>query len=266
MPKPTKPQGQPTRGKTALNRLRQVDNYICLAWGHHLIGQNPLIVDVGYGEYAWTALEMYNRLMRVNPNLHLLGLEIDPLRVKNALPHINPPVIDFQLGGFNISDILSDKKATFIRAYNVLRQYDESDVADALQTMGNSLAEDGLLIEGTSTPTGRIVAFDVYQKKAGSLVHRQLVFGSNLRHADTPTEFQAILPKRLIHHAYDESVWSFFRMWERGLSLARGAGQYQHRRRWSYAVRYLHEQGYAIDIRKRIMGRGYLVLNNPLLP
>ncbi len=266
MPRPIKPQGQPTRGKTALNRLRQVDNYICLAWGHILMGQNPLIVDVGYGEYAWTALEMHNRLMRINPNLQLLGLEIDPLRVQNALPHINLPVIDFRLGGFNVGDILGNKKATLIRAYNVLRQYDESDVEDALQTMASSLAENGLLIEGTSTPTGRIVAFDVYQKQAELLVHRQLVFGTSLRHADTPTEFQAILPKRLIHHAYDETVWSFFRIWERGLSLARGAGQYRNRRRWCYAVRYLYEQGYAIDRRKRIMGRGYLVLNNPLLP
>ncbi|MCU0480442.1 MAG: class I SAM-dependent methyltransferase [Anaerolineae bacterium] len=266
MPKPIKPQGQPTRGKTALNRLRQVDIYICLAWRHLFTGQNPLIVDVGYGEYAWTALEMHSRLMTINPNIHLLGIEIDPVRVQNALPHTNPPQIDFKLGGFNIADILRDKPATLIRAYNVLRQYDESAVPDALAHMADGLAEGGLLIEGTSTPTGRIVAFDVYQKQAGELRHRQLVFGTNFRHADTPTEFQAILPKRLIHHAYEEPVWTFFRIWERGLALARGAGQYRHRRRWCYAARYLHEQGYGVNTHKPVMGRGYLVLNNPLFP
>jgi hypothetical protein len=265
MRKRTKPQGQPTRGKTALNRLRQVDNYIRLAWAHPLSLGTPLAVDVGYGEYAWTALEMHQRLLPINPRLRLLGLEIDPIRVQNALPHVNPPQIDFRLGGFNVGDIIKHDQATLIRAYNVLRQYDESAVADALHTMADALCDGGLLIEGTSTPTGRIVAFDVYQKMAGELVHRQLVFGSNLRHADMPTEFQAILPKRLIHHAYDESVSAFFRTWERGLSLARGAGMYQNRRRWCYAVRYLRECGYAIDTRRRIIGRGFLALNHPLL-
>lgn len=266
MPKPIKPQGQPTRGKTALNRLRQVDIYICLAWRHILAHQSALVVDIGYGEYAWTALEMHSRLMTIHPNISLLGIEIDPQRVENALPYANPPMIDFRLGGFNVADNLLNTPATLIRAYNVLRQYDESAVKDALAHMADGLVEGGLLIEGTSTPTGRIVAFDVYQKQAGELVHRQLVFGTNFRHPDTPTEFQAILPKRLIHHAYEEPVWSFFRMWERGLAMARGAGQYRHRRRWCYGVRYLREQGYQIDARKRIMGRGYLVLNNPLFP
>ncbi|MDX2075408.1 MAG: class I SAM-dependent methyltransferase [bacterium] len=267
MPRPTKPQGQPTRGKTALNRLRQVDNFICLTWGHQLSVGAPLLVDVGYGEYAWTALEMHTRLQTINPNCRLLGIEIDPIRVKNALPHVNPPQIDFRLGGFNITDILGDKPATLIRAYNVLRQYDESAVTDALNTMADALCDGGLLIEGTSTPTGRIVAFDVYQKKRDALIHRQLVFGTNFRHADTPTEFQAILPKRLIHHAYDDDVATFFRTWERGFNLARGAGMFHHRRRWGYAGRYLHEQGgYAINTQRRIMGRGYLVLNSPLLP
>ncbi|MCL4254085.1 MAG: class I SAM-dependent methyltransferase, partial [Anaerolineae bacterium] len=126
MPKRAKPIGQPTRGKTALNRLRQVDNFTCLAWGHVLSSSSPLIVDVGYGEYAWTALEMYHRLLHINPSIRLLGIEIDPQRVMNALPHADPPHIDFRLGGFNLVDVLDGQQATLIRAYNVLRQYDET--------------------------------------------------------------------------------------------------------------------------------------------
>jgi hypothetical protein len=265
MPKRTKPIGQPTRGKTTLNRLRQVDIFICLAWRHVLSSSSPLIVDVGYGEYAWTALEMHQRLLTINPHIRLLGIEIDPLRVMNALPHANPPHIDFRLGGFNLVDVLDGEQATLIRAYNVLRQYDEADVPQALATMCAGLAEGGVLIEGTSTPTGRIVVFDVYQKWAGELIHQHIVFATNFQHEPIPTEFQAILPKRLIHHAHDEPLWSFFRAWERGLARARGMGQYRHRRKWAYATRYLGDMGYAVDTRKRVMNRGYLVLRDALI-
>ena len=93
----TRPAGQPTRGKTALNRLRQVDVYTALQFGSLLSGGAPLLVDVGYGAYPWTALEMFERLRRFNPHLRLLGLEIDPQRVETALPYHDPPRLEFRL-------------------------------------------------------------------------------------------------------------------------------------------------------------------------
>lgn len=265
MPKRAKPIGQPTRGKTTSNRLRQVDIFVILAWRHILTSASPLLIDVGYGEHAWTALEMYQRLWSINPRSRLLGVEIDPMRVMNALPYTNPPHIHFCLGGFNLIDVLEGQQATFIRAYNVLRQYNEAEVMPALSAMSQSLAEGGILIEGTSTPSGHLVAFDVYQKQARELVHKHIVLGTNFRNDPTPIEFQAILPKRLIHHAYDDPVWSFFRMWERGLALARGAGQHRPRRKWAYAIRYLHHMGYPVDTRRRLVRRGYLVLRDQLI-
>lgn len=265
MQKHYKPQGQITRGKTALNRLRQVDVYMALAWARVLSSGKPLVVDVGYGAHVWTALEMRDRWYTINPAIRLLGIEIDPIRVQNALPYVQPPQVDFRLGGFNLKAILGDEQATIIRAYNVLRQYDEADVKHALTEMSAGLCDGGLLIEGTSNPSGRVVAFDVYQKQADSLIHRALVFGSNLRHADSVTDFLAILPKRLIHHAYDDGVSAFFRHWGRCFALARGAGQHGHRRRWYYATTCLGQQyGYAMDMRERIIKRGFLVLYHPL--
>lgn len=82
-----RPQGQPTRGKTALNRLRQVDAYIALAHTGVLSSRSPLVVDVGYGAYPWTALEMFERWLPINPRLRLLGLEIDSERVAVAQPY-----------------------------------------------------------------------------------------------------------------------------------------------------------------------------------
>lgn len=267
----TRPVGQPTRGKTALNRLRQVDVYVALAWASALTGwetrvESPLVVDVGYGAQAWTALEMRDRWLPLHPRLRLLGVEIDPERVAAAQPFIQPGVIDFRIGGFNLTDVLHGEPAHLIRAYNVLRQYDESAVPAALVTMGQALAPGGLLIEGTSTPTGRLVVFDVYQRGTdGDLRHRELVFGTNFRQAVDPAAFQAILPKRLIHHAQDAAPGAFFAAWRASLARARGAGLTGARRQWGYAVDALRERyGYPVDGRGRIVRRGYLVLRSRL--
>lgn len=267
--------GQPTRGKTALNRLRQVDIYIMLAHAAVLTSGSSLVVDVGYGAQAWTALEMAARWATLNPALRLLGLEIAPDRVAAAQPYADPPRLRFELGGFNVLDKLGQlvqplgsapdaaPRAQIIRAYNVLRQYDESEVPAALALMGQALAPDGLLIEGTSNPTGRMVVFDVYRKTAAGLTHVELVFGSNLRQALEPTDFQTILPKRLIHHALDDAPAQFFEAWRRALQIARGAGRTTPRQQWIGAVTQLAPQ-FPIDSRPRILRRGFLVLRDPL--
>jgi hypothetical protein len=261
-----KRQGHVTRGKTALNRLRQVDIYALLAWAGALTGGTPLVVDVGYGAQAWTALEMLERWQTHNPRLRLLGVEIDAERVKNAQAHAVEGKIAFALGGFNVADLVGKGQARLIRAYNVLRQYDEADVADALATMGSALEEGGLLIEGTSTPSGRMVAFDVYQRVHGDLVHRELVFGTNFKGSVTPADFQTILPKRLIHHMRDAPLAGFFGAWERAFTLALAMGARTPRRRWHTAAGLLSTRfAYPIDTRPRITRRGFLVLRHPLL-
>jgi hypothetical protein len=262
-----RPIGQPTRGKTALNRLRQVDTYIALAWSQVLTNaiEPPLVVDVGYGAQAWTALEMLERWRQLNPRLRLLGVEIDAERVAAAQPYVQPNLIDFRLCGFNLTDVLGARQAHIIRAYNVLRQYDESAVDDALGRMAQTLAHGGLLIEGTSTPTGRIVAFDVYRKLNDSLVHQALVFGTNFRAEFEPIHFQAILPKRLIHHALDEPLARFFEAWRTALMLAKAAGISDARQRWTYTNQLLRTRySYPIDTRERITRRGYLVVQSRL--
>lgn len=269
-----RPVGQVTRGKTALNRLRQIDTFIALAYPHLLTdrsptGEAPLIVDVGYGAQPWTALEMLDRWRRINPRLRLLGLEIEPERVTAALPHADPPAIRFALGGFNVADLTGSNTVRIMRAYNVLRQYDEHEVAPALQTMSAALEPDGLLIEGTSNPTGRMVAFDLYRKSVppAPLQHEALVFGSNLRTVIEPADFQTILPKRLIHRMLETRLSSFFNDWKHCYALARGNGYLSPRRLWVQAGSLLRTQfGYPIDPRQRLLRRGYLVVHHPLYP
>jgi len=260
-----RPVGQPTRGKTALNRLRQIDIYVALAHAPMLTAGQPLVVDVGFGAYAWTTLEMRERWLRINPALRVLGIEIDPERVAAALPYSDPPRIRFALGGFNVLDCLNGTRARLIRAYNVLRQYEEADVPPALDQMAAALEPGGLLIEGTSNPSGRIVAFDVYRRGEDHLEHMALVFGTNFREVVAPQDFQTILPKRLIHHALDPVPGGFFDVWRAAFTLARGAGQTGVRAGWLMAANLLRSRfGYPVDTRDRIVRRGYVALRSML--
>ncbi len=262
---PRKPTGQPTRGKTALNRLRQVDVYVALAWPEVLAGKSPLVVDLGFGAFPWTTLEMAGRWRRINPRLRFLGVEIDPERVAAALPFAEPPGIDFKLGGFNLTDLLGAERARVIRCYNVLRQYDEAAVAAALDRMAEALEVGGLLIEGTSNPTGRMVAFELYRRTPTGLERLETVFGTNFREVLEPVDFQTILPKRLIHRMLDDAPARFFAAWKQARAVARGQGHAGVRRNWTEAGRLLRERfGYPADVRRRLLRRGFLAVRMDL--
>jgi hypothetical protein len=262
--RPVRPIGQPTRGKTALNRLRQIDVYVALAMPSVLSSGAPLVVDVGFGAYAWTTLEMRQRWLHLNRALRVLGIEIDPERVEAALHYADPPAINFRLGGFNVLDITHGEPVRLIRAYNVLRQYSESEVPAALDLMGQALESGGVLIEGTSNPTGRLVAFDVYRKDQGGLQHQALVFGTNFQGPVEPSDFKAILPKRLIHRMLEPAPSTFFATWNDAYRLARGQG-HSGRRQWARAGILLKERfGYPVDPRLRLLRRGFLTLQDRL--
>lgn len=258
-----RPVGLPTRGKTALNRLRQVDVFVALAHIGALTGPAPLVVDLGFGAFPWTTLEMRARWTATNPTLRVIGLEIDAQRVLAAQPYAEPPQVRFAPGGFNVADALGGERARLIRCFNVLRQYEESAVPDALAAMGEALEPDGLLVEGTSTPSGRLVAFDVYRRTRRGLVHEALVFGTNFRAQVTPGHFQAILPKRLIHRMRDSGPSSFFEAWRRAFVMARGSGVRGLRAEWMAAAQALAAL-YPVDARQRIVRRGYLAVRASL--
>ncbi len=95
-----KPLGQPTRGKTAPNRLRKTDTFLGVAFPELVRCMTGLYVDLGYGAYPVTSVETLHRLRRLNPSLRVLGVEIDPQRVAEAQPFAEPG-LEFRFGGFN---------------------------------------------------------------------------------------------------------------------------------------------------------------------
>src|SRR3954451_20783581 len=117
------PVGAITRGTTNPNRLRRVDNFIASRCGGLLReAAEPLVIDLGYGATPVTAVELRGRLAAaVRSDVTVGGLEIDPVRVEDAQPYADPPALQFRRGGFELAGL----RPVVVRAFNVLRQYDE---------------------------------------------------------------------------------------------------------------------------------------------
>lgn len=267
---PRRPQGQETRGKTARNRLRRVDNFVCLydpALLQRTTGAfaHSLFVDLGYGAEPFTTLESAARFRRFNPALPVLGVEIDAERVAAAQPFADAQT-HFRLGGFNLP-LQSGERARLIRAFNVLRQYEEEAVAEAYAMLAHYLLPGGLLIEGTSDPYGRIWVAHVLRKTtAPVLSHEALVFSTNFRSGFDPTEFQTILPKNLIHQVLPGTrIYQFFADWQQATWASVALRTWGLRAWFAASAQRLGDMGYRLDRRQRWLARGYLVWQAPLL-
>ena len=259
-----KPEGQPTRGKTAANRLRRVDNFILLYEPSLLTRTDDLfadamVVDLGYGFDARTTLESAARFRRVNPNLKILGVEIDKERVEAALLFADEKTF-FRLGGFNLP-LKEGEHARLIRAFNVLRQYDENDFAPAYERLAQYVLPGGLIIEGTSTPYGQIWAANLVRKlESGEWRFEALVFSTNFRPGFDVEEFQTILPKNLIHHVIKgEPIYEFFEAWKQSAKEMASFKTYGARQWFITAAESLVRRGYKVNLQRKFLSRGYLV-------
>ncbi len=259
-----KPEGQPTRGKTASNRLRRVDNFILL-YEPSLLARtdglfaDSLFVDLGYGFDARTTLESAARFRRVNPALKILGVEIDQERVEAALPFADDKTF-FRLGGFNLP-LKEGEHVRLIRAFNVLRQYEEKDFAPAYERLVQYVLPGGLMIEGTSNPFGSIWAANLVRKnESGDWNFEALVFSTNFRMGFDVEEFQTILPKNLIHHVVPgEEIYDFFKAWKQSVKEAASSKNYGPRQWFIASAESLAKKPCKVNLHRKFLSKGYLI-------
>lgn len=247
------PLGRPTRGTTGTNRLRRNDRWIAASVAFRR-SSDPLVVDLGYGASGVTAFELAARLRAVRTDAEVRGLEIDPARVALATSQLEevragrtnfPPdlLVSFARGGFEVP-LPTGRRAAVIRAMNVLRQYDESDVAGAWRTMAARLAPGGLLVEGTCDEIGRVASW-VDVGSDGMPV--RFTLSLRLSGLERPSIVAERLPKALIHrNVADERIHALLvdldREWERAAPLsAFGATQ-----RFLAAVSALKDLGWPV--------------------
>ncbi|WIM96066.1 class I SAM-dependent methyltransferase [Actinoplanes oblitus] len=231
-----KPVGAITRGTTNPNRLRRVDNFIAFRCADRLLAAAaPLVMDLGYGATPVTAVELRGRLAAtVRPDVTVVGVEIDPVRVAAALPYADPPRLEFRRGGFELAGLAP----AVVRAFNVLRQYPEDEVAAAWRQMTSTGAT---LIEGTCDELGRIATWAVVEDG----VPVTLTLSARLPVLAHPAVFAERLPKALIHHnvpghPVHELLRALGRAWETE------ATPFGPRQRWLATVRRMRAEGWPV--------------------
>lgn len=271
-----------TRGKTASNRLRRIDVFTA-RYDPWLLRRSDgafadaWVVDLGFGETPATTIEAAARLRRLNPNLRFLGVEIDRARVAAAQPWSDDRTA-FRHGGFALPLAVVDgqrEDVRLIRAMNVLRQYDEWEVAGAHRTLVDQVLPGGLVIEGTSDPTGRLWTANVLRRPEGvavgstrddsSPIPEALIFGTNWADGFDPARFKAVLPKNLIHRVVvGEPIHDFLQAWERAWRAALAGGQ-AFGPRWLFraAADGLVAAGFDVDVRRAWLDRGILIWRRP---
>lgn len=258
-----KPEGIPTRGKTASNRLRRVDNFVLLYEPSLLtrtdgLFADSMFVDLGYGFDARTTLESASRFRRVNPDLQILGVEIEKDRVDTALPFADDKTF-FRLGGFNLP-LKEGETVRLIRAFNVLRQYDEKDFAPAYERLAQYVLPGGLMVEGTSNPFGSIWTANVARLESGKWKMEALVFSTNFRLGFDVEEFQTILPKNYIHHVVNgEPIHDFFEAWKQSAAEMAAMKIYGAKQWFVAAAERLAERGYLIESQRKWLSKGFLI-------
>jgi SAM-dependent methyltransferase len=255
---PTRAVGRVTRGTTGTNRLRRVDRWIAR---HPALRRaaDPLVVDLGFGASGVTALELEARLRRARPDVFVQGLEIDPARVERAAAQLaevrggrTPFPVDahvaFARGGFEVP-LPAGRRPAVIRAFNVLRQYDEADVPDAWSRMCARLHPEGILVEGTCDELGRVCA---WVEVGSDAAPRALTLSLRLAGLESPAIAAERLPKVLIHrNVPGEPVHAFLRALDEEWTRAVAASTFGPVQRWRAALSAMTDAGWPLPGRAR---------------
>jgi SAM-dependent methyltransferase len=234
------PIGSITRGTTGTNRLRRVDRWIATLPALRRT-DDPLVVDLGFGASATTSLELHQRLSRTRADVEVIGIEIDPARVKLASLSAKPGV-SFRLGGFEVP-LPSGRRATVIRALNVLRQYNESQVLENWHRVVDRLQPGGVLVEGTCNEVGRVASW-VDVTAAGP---QTFTVSLRLEGLDKPSIVAERLPKVLIHrNVPGERIHDFLTALDKHWQYNAPLSIYAPSQRWIATVAGLRDEGWPV--------------------
>jgi hypothetical protein len=241
----SKPLGAITRGTTGRNRLRRCDRWMVHSPAVRAAleaAADPLVVDLGYGALPVTTIEMAGRLRSVRADLRVVGLEIDPERVRVARSFGSD--VEFRLGGFELAGL----RPVVVRAFNVLRQYPVEEVPDAWSTLRTRIARGGLIIDGTCDELGRRCCW-VLLDGDGPV---SLTLACDPHQIDRPSDLAERLPKVLIHHNVPgQPIHTLLDAADRAWAAAAGHGVFGPRVRWRAMLNTLRDNGFPVDEQRR---------------
>ncbi|HKU35588.1 MAG TPA: class I SAM-dependent methyltransferase [Paenarthrobacter sp.] len=230
-----KPVGNVTRGTTNPNRMRRLDRWLAgpQAWRLRA-AVDPLVVDLGYGASPATAVELFERLRVVRADVRVCGIEIEPERVRIAKA-LERPGLGFVVGGFELP---VPGNPVVVRAFNVLRQYEEADVAGIWDLVRSRLAPDGLFIDGTCDEIGRRVTWVALDADGPLSLSMSMRFGAFER----PSDVAERLPKALIHRNIPgERIHAFLNALDKAWLEAAPLASFGNRQRWTAMCRAMRD-------------------------
>lgn len=182
------------RGNTVPGRLRLLDRWLLAAEGPLLVGEGFLgapAADVGLGALPWTTVEWARALRQRDPGLRVLGIDRDPSRVSAARALFGEE-LEWREG-----DLAPGEPCRLIRAMNLLRQVPAAEVPGALARLGAALVPGGLLIEGSSSHSGHVLAARTLRRGPDGLRPESLVFATDFTDGFAPAMFRGPLPQGL---------------------------------------------------------------------
>lgn len=235
-----RPVGNVTRGTTNPNRMRRLDRWLAgpQAWRLRSAA-DPLVVDLGYGASPATAVELFERLAAVRPDVRVCGIEIEPDRVL-AAKALERPGLSFLVGGFELP---VPGRPVLVRAFNVLRQYEEADVPGIWRLVQDRLAPDGLFIDGTCDEIGRRVTWIALDAARPLTLSMSMRFGS----FQLPSEVAERLPKALIHrNVPGERVHGLLQAMDKAWLESAPLASFGNRQRWTAMCRTLLDGGWPV--------------------
>ena len=233
--------GRITRGTTGTNRLRRADRWLSRHPRFRTM-RDPLVVDLGYGASPHTTLELADRLASVQPGLRVIGIEIDPERVAGAQASATDRV-SFIRGGFEIP-LPGNRTADVIRAFNVLRQYEEGEVSEIWERVQSRLSPTGIFLDGTCDEIGRVATW----VSLGVSGPESFTVALRLAELDLPSIAAERLVKALIHRNIDgEPIHRFLVDLDRHWAVSAPLQVYSPIQRWIATVRAMKESGWPIQ-------------------
>ena len=184
-----------------------------------------------------------------------------------GLPYVDRQTF-FRLGGFNmpLQKHPNGKLETvrLVRAFNVLRQYDESEAIPACNSIMHSVLPGGLFLDGTSDPFGRVWTGNLMRKTDPDWNLEALVLGANLRLDFDADAFQTRLPKSFIHRMQPgEPIFNFMEDWKSATRDTRSHSVWGPRDWFVAAGNMMVQKGYQIARPGKWLRKGWLVWLNP---
>lgn len=201
---------------------------------------DPLVVDLGYGATPVTAVELFSRLQSIRRDVEVVGVEIDPDRVRAALP-LARAGLNFVQGGFEVP--LGGRRPVVVRAFNVLRQYNEDEYLAHWDRVRGRLSPDGLFIDGTCDEIGRRSTWVAITPAGPQSLSISLRFGG----FEVPSDVAERLPKALIHrNVPGERVFDYLQALDRAWLDAAPLGSFGNRQRWMRMCTSLRDDGWPL--------------------